>query len=123
MKVEANAEYIRQISQEIYEISRQLGRTVSDLEKVERELKKQTEFGTCIRALRKTGDQVAQERYQVSSLAQALDHIGTLYQKTETAIEERLESEDFGYRMTETANMDLSGISDKVNTLLYGGEG
>ena len=55
MNVQANVENIRQISQDIHDISRQLGRMLAELEDVKRELGKQTEFTEELRALRKAG--------------------------------------------------------------------
>lgn len=122
MNVQANVEYIKNISQDIQDISRQIGRMSSELEDVQRELRKQTEFRAQIRELKKNRDRMEEERYKMSILAQALANIGNLYQKTETGIEESFESKRPKRGRLDTANMDLSGLYNKVNRLLYGGE-
>ena len=122
MNVQANVEYIKNISQDIQDISRQLGRVSSELEDVQRELRKQTEFRAQIRELKKTEDKIEEEKYKTSALAQVLANIGNLYQKTETGIEEIFESKGPKQGRLDTAKMDLSGLYNKVNRLLYGGE-
>lgn len=122
MNVQANTEEIRHISLHIQEISRELGTVTAELEAVERALERQTEFGTEIRMLRKLEDRVTEERYKTKMMAQALDNIGDLYQRTETQIEDSFESQAPPQSPVHTANVDLSGFYDRVNTVLYGGE-
>ena len=122
MNVQANVENIRQISQDIHDISRQLGRMLAELEDVKRELGKQTEFTEELRALRKAGGRLEEGQYKTGALAQALDNIGDLYQKTERDIEDHSESGKPAQVRNTAANVDLNRLSGKVNTILYGGE-
>lgn len=122
MNVQANVENMKYISQDFHEVSRQLGRMLTELEDVRRELAKQTEFSAQIRALRKAGSRLEEEEYKTGALAQALANIGNLYQKTERGIEECFESGKSLRSRQAADNVDLNRLSGKVNTILYGGE-
>ncbi len=92
MKVRINVESVKGVSQDIQDVSRQLEKMSLEVEAVRRELGKQTEFGSQIRALRKAADKMTEEESKTADLARALAGIGNLYENTETDIEGRFES-------------------------------
>lgn len=122
MNVQVNVEYIRHISREMYSLSRQIGSLSSEIEDVERQLKRQTEFKGFLRALEKIRESISEEKYKLSILAQAADNIGSLYRRTEISIEDSFEPQRLKHGWTNTGNVDLSKLSSRVNTLLYGDE-
>lgn len=91
MNVQVSIESVKAVSQDIREVSRQLERMSREIDAVKRELRKQTEFDSEIRALKKAGNRIAEEENKAAGLAQALASIGNLYQSTETDVGERFE--------------------------------
>jgi chromosome segregation ATPase len=109
------------MSQDIDKTAKQLKQLLSDVEDVERELKKQTEFKQQIRALRKNRDRMSEETYKLNVLSQALVNIRSLYSRTEADIADEFESHKTEYRWIRSERLNLSGLCDRVNQLLYGG--
>lgn len=109
MNVQANVEYMKHISQDIQDISRQLGRMASELEDVQRVLREQTEFEAQIYQLKRTRDKLEEEQYKTGVLAQALANIGNWYQKTETDVEENFES-----KRPKPGRLDMANINDSI---------
>lgn len=122
MNVQVNMEYIRHISREMYDLSRQIGRLSSEIEDVERQLKKQADFREFLRALEKTKESMSEEKYKLNILAQTADNIGNLYRRTEMTIEDGFEPQRLKHGWTSTGTVDLSKLGSRVNSLLYGDE-
>lgn len=122
MNVQVHTEEIITMSHRIHEVASLLARTGADLEAVERELGKQSEFGTEIRALVRTEEKVAEERYKIKVLAQALANIGDLYRKTETGIQESFESQAPGPRELHLEMADLGDLQERLKINIYGGD-
>ena len=122
MNVQVNMEYIRHISREMYDLSRQIGRLSSEIEDVERQLKKQADFREFLRALEKTKESMSEEKYKLNILAQTADNIGNLYRRTEMTIEDGFEPQRLKRGWTSTGTVDLSKLGSRVNSLLYGDE-
>ncbi len=122
MNVQVNMEYIRHISREMYDLSRQIGRLSSEIEDVERQLRKQADFREFLRALEKTKESMSEEKYKLNILAQTADNIGNLYRRTEMTIEDGFEPQRLKHGWTSTGTVDLSKLGSRVNSLLYGDE-
>lgn len=122
MNVQVNMEYIRHISREMYDLSRQIGRLSSEVEDVERQLRKQADFREFLRALEKTRESMSEEKYKLNILAQTADNIGNLYRRTEMTIEDGFEPQRLKHGWSSTGTVDLSKLGSRVNSLLYGDE-
>ena len=122
MNVQVNMEYIRHISREMYDLSRQIGRLSSEIDDVERQLRKQADFREFLRALEKTKESMSEEKYKLNILAQTADNIGNLYRRTEMTIEDGFEPQRLKHGWTSTGTVDLSKLGSRVNSLLYGDE-
>lgn len=122
MNIEVNSNYLNAISQEMREYAGQTAGLLEGLEEVEKELRKQSSLRFCLRNLGKVRDDIADDKYKLNVLAQALANIGTLYRKAEWKIEDDFEEKRPERNRSRAGNVDLSQLKDKVNYLLYGGE-
>lgn len=121
MNIQTRTDFIKYASRELYELSQQEAGLEDELADVERELRKQTEFETQLRALQKTREDMSGERYRLNVLAQALANIGNLYEKTENGIEDAFEVRRPAAAWMQVGLTSLSGFQAKVNHVLYGG--
>lgn len=122
MNIQVNTEHMRYVCREMYDISRQVSKLLPELESVEKELKKQRQFGSEIRALRDAEDEMSGEIYRLHVLAEALAGVGNRYRRTEETIEEQFEMHKPARIWLDTADRDLSGVRSRMERLLYGGE-
>lgn len=123
MNVRVNTNFIKHTSEEIYKTMRQTKRLSSELKDVEKVLLRYTEFTQQLHALKKVKDDLEQEQYKLSMLAQALVNIGSVYHSTEIAIEDSFESQSCRFRWLDIEEVDLTEFNSRVNILLYGGDG
>lgn len=122
MNVQINVEHLKHIGIEMNDISKQLSKLLPRLDETERELKKQTEFGSCLRALDLIREDMDLERYHVNLLSQALMNIGSEYSRTEIKIEDAFEELRPESVRMDIGAIDLTKIYGRAKHLLYGGE-
>lgn len=122
MNIQVNTEHMGYVCREMYDISRQISKLLPELESVEMELKKQTQSGAAIRALRDAEDEISGEMYRLHVLAETLETVRNRYRRTEEKIEDHFEVQRPERIWLNTAGRDLSGIRSRMERLLYGGE-
>lgn len=123
MNIQVSTDYIKHAGEEIYMMLQQMEKIWSEIEDIENCLLRQTEFRPYIKALRNIQDNVMQERYKLSMLAQALVNISNLYYRTEDRIEENFELQKHENGRVEITKIDLTELGNRMNRLLYGGDG
>ena len=122
MNVQVNVEHLKHISFDMHDISRELSKLLSELCEAERQLKKQTEFSSCLRALGSIRDDMALEKYNMNILSQTLMNIGSEYRRTETKIEDNFELQKPEYIWMDVGKVDITQLYERAAQLLYGGE-
>lgn len=122
MKADVNPGHIKHIGDDMYKMSKMISRIICEIEDVENGLRKQSVFHTHLKALKKAGRRIEEERNKVVVLAQALANIGSSYSQTETVIENQFDHAPKlpGYHDVTLIELDL--INLRLKHLLYGGE-
>lgn len=110
------------VANELSRTSSKIADLVTELESLESGLRRQTTFAGHASALRRVCGAMREDRYHVYLLAQALDRVGDLYSRTETAIEQGID--DGKVRrldVTQVKVMDTTVMRDRLHGVLYGG--
>jgi len=107
-------------SGEFSAISREVANLMQELETVERELRGQSEFQQHLQVLRKVEEAMHEERYKLRVLSEAVNNAGSLYQHTETSIEDGFDGVSTG-PILPAEKVPLTEVDQKLNRILYGG--
>lgn len=87
MDVKVNERLTREISEELHQLAKNIFRLGTELEEVEQQLKRQTEFEEYVTALKLIEAETEKEGFKLRILAQSLEEISQLYSRTEQGIE------------------------------------
>ncbi|MBR0282063.1 MAG: hypothetical protein IJQ81_10810 [Oscillibacter sp.] len=109
MQIVFQREPIRQVSAELLALSKTVRQSGFEVEDVLRALRLETEFESCKHDLKRQEENAYLLTARLVSLSNALNEIGRLYDRIESANEERLESASNFYRPSVSGTLRQSG--------------
>lgn len=109
MQIVFQREPIRQVSAELLALSKTVRQSGFEIEDILRALRLETEFESCKHDLKHQEESAYLLTARLVSLSNALNEIGRLYERVESANEERLESASNFYRASVSGALYRNG--------------
>lgn len=109
MQIVFQREPIRQVSAELLALSKTVRQSGFEIEDILRALRLETEFESCKHDLKHHEESAYLLTARLVSLSNALNEIGRLYERVESANEERLESASNFYRASVSGALYRNG--------------